>query len=110
MTGRELQWRVDGGETVVRIEESSGRGTFYLGDQAVPFVVHDASWIEIDGRNHRFYVHRNRDEYTVWIDGRTYRLTRTQKGQAAESTGAGSGEVRALMPGKILRVDIKVGD
>jgi acetyl/propionyl-CoA carboxylase alpha subunit len=115
MTGRELQWRSGNREFDVRIEEANGVGTFHFGDEAIPFVVRDRStnggWIEIHGRNLRFHVYRNRDECTVWIGGRTYRLTRVQKGAAAEDTPAGgSGEIRALMPGKILRIDVQTGD
>jgi acetyl/propionyl-CoA carboxylase alpha subunit len=115
MTGRELQWRSGDREFDVRIEESGGVGTFHFDGRAIPFVVRDRStgggWIEVHGRNLRFHVYRNREECTVWIDGRTYRLTRIQKGAAAESAvSEGTGEIRALMPGKILRIDVQIGD
>src|SRR4051794_30660025 len=115
MTGRELQWKAEDGEIDIRIEETGGKGTFHIGDRSVPFAVRERTvnggWIEVNGRNVRFYVHRNRNEVAVWLDGHTYRLQRIQKGVVAEgSPSSGSGEVRALMPGKILRVDVKVGD
>ena len=68
----------------------------------------DASggWIEIDGKTQRFYVYRKHDEVEVWIGGRTYRLSRMQKGQESD----GSGEIRALMPGKISRIDVSAGE
>jgi biotin carboxyl carrier protein len=116
MTGREIHWKSDSGDTHVRIEETADRGTLHLGESAISFIVHDRNahggWIELDGRNHQFFVHRNRDEYSVWVDGHTYRLSRVQKGQALDQAvaGGGSGEVRSLMPGKVLRVDVAVGD
>ena len=74
------------------------------------FKVHDrdaaGGWIEIDGKSQRFYVHRKRDVVEVWIGGRTYRLTKTQKRQESD----GSGEIRALMPGSIRRIEVKAGE
>jgi 3-methylcrotonyl-CoA carboxylase alpha subunit len=74
------------------------------------FKVHDrdaaGGWIEIDGKSQRFYVHRKRDVVEVWIGGRTYRLTKTQKRQES----GGSGEIRALMPGRIRRMEVKAGE
>ncbi len=111
MTGRELHWNKGASETQVRIEESGGHGIFHIGEQAIPFVVRGQGWLEVNGRNIRYYVHRDRNEYSIWIDGRTYRLTRIQKGaHALEQAGGASGEVRALMPGKVLRVEVAVGD
>ena len=114
MTGRELHWASHEQEIVVRIEETGGKGSLHIADKSYDFVVHDrqpeGGWLEIQGKNHRFYLHRNREEITVWIDGRTYRLTRLQKGQVADHVAVAGGEVRALMPGKILRVDVAPGD
>jgi 3-methylcrotonyl-CoA carboxylase alpha subunit len=74
------------------------------------FTIHDrdatGGWIEIDGKNQRFYVYRKRDVIEVWIGGRTYRLVRTQIGQESD----GSGEIRALMPGRIRRIEVKAGE
>jgi 3-methylcrotonyl-CoA carboxylase alpha subunit len=74
------------------------------------FTIHDrdatGGWIEIDGKNQRFYVYRKRDVIEVWIGGRTYRLVRTPKGQDSE----GSGEIRSLMPGRIRRIEVKTGE
>jgi 3-methylcrotonyl-CoA carboxylase alpha subunit len=114
MTGRELHWASHEQEIVVRIEETGGKGSLHIADKSYDFVVHDrqpdGGWLEIQGKNHRFYLHRNREEITVWIDGRTYRLTRLQKGQVADHAAVAGGEVRALMPGKVLRVEVAVGD
>lgn len=115
MTGREIQWATNKGEVAVRIEEAGGQGTLHLGNSSYPFAVYDrranGGWLQMQGRNYRFYLHRHRDELTVWIGGRTYRLTRVQKGQVADHASAAvSGEVRALMPGKILRIDVAPGD
>src|SRR5260221_373898 len=94
----------------------SGRPNMTGDNHAVSFVVHGPGttegWIEIDGRNQRFYVYRKRDTISVWIGGRTYHLTRGQKGQATADTNpaGGSGEIRTVMPGKILRIAVSLGE
>jgi biotin carboxyl carrier protein len=71
----------------------------------------DSSHIEINGKRHRFYVIHRRDFSIVWLDGRTYHVPRARKTSAATATtGASTGEVRALMPGKLLRLDVALGD
>ena len=71
----------------------------------------DHNRIEIDGKIHRYYVVRDRTSVTVWLDGRTYRLERTDSAEAAHShAGPADGRITALMPGKLLRVDVAVGD
>jgi biotin carboxyl carrier protein len=115
MTGREFHWQSGNREITVRIEETGERGTAYIGDRPMTFKVHDrdstGGWVGLEGRNRRFYLYRNRDDVTVWIEGHTYRLSKIQKGQTPEGAGGpASGEIRALMPGKILRIDVAVGD
>ena len=116
MIGRELHWRIQDHDVVVRIEEANGKGVLRVNDRTVPFTVREkhssGGWIQIDGRNHQFFVSRTANNVAVWIDGHTYVLERIEKGRLLEAASAehGSGEIRALMPGKVLRVDVKVGD
>jgi biotin carboxyl carrier protein len=74
------------------------------------FKIHDrdaaGGWIEIDGKSQRFYVHRKRDVVEVWIGGRTYRITEARNRQES----GGSGEIRALMPGRVRRIEVKAGE
>jgi acetyl/propionyl-CoA carboxylase alpha subunit len=69
----------------------------------------DADHIEIAGRRHRFYVLRGRDSIAVWLDGRTYYVP-LEGNRATHGTASQSGEVSAIMPGKLLRVNVSVGD
>lgn len=86
------------------------KGTLRLDGRTIDFTIHDrdaaGGWIEIDGKNQRFYVHRKRDVVEVWVGGRTYRLGQIQKGQESDD----SGEVRALMPGRIRRIEVSAGE
>jgi len=111
MTARELHWRVGDQEITCRIEESKGSGTFHLAGTTVPFRLLDSSHIEVSGMRHRFFVIHNRDSSTVWLDGRTYFLQRATRSTGREiKAGTGTGEVRALMPGKLLRLTANTGD
>jgi biotin carboxyl carrier protein len=69
------------------------------------------NYIEIAGKRHRYYVLHGRDSIAVWLDGRTYYVPRARHTHSAhDGTTAGSGEVSALMPGKLLRLEVAVGD
>ncbi|HEY2384873.1 MAG TPA: acetyl-CoA carboxylase biotin carboxyl carrier protein subunit [Terriglobia bacterium] len=68
-------------------------------------------YIEIGGKRHRYRVLHGRGAIAVWLDGRTYYLPRpTQSDSAHQSTDSGSNEVTALMPGKLLRLEVAIGD
>ena len=111
MTSREHHWRIHDQDVTVRIEESSGRGTFHISGQSVSFRRLDPDYIEISGKRYRFYVARNRDSYSVWLNGHTYHLERAGKERLAQTAVSSStGEITALMPGKILRLEVAVGD
>jgi len=111
MTARELQWRVGDQDVTCRIEESKGTGTFHLGGKTVSFRVLDSTHIEISGIRHRFHVIHNRDSSTVWLDGHTYYLHRGKRSTGIDTkTATTTGEVRALMPGKLLRLTVRAGD
>jgi len=71
----------------------------------------DPSHIEINGKRHRFYVVHNGAFSTVWLDGRTYHVPRARNtGSTPSASPSSTGEVRALMPGKLLRLEVAVGD
>jgi len=111
MTSRELHWTVGNQQVVGRIEESKGQGTFHISGKAIPFRILDTSHIEISGKRHRFYVIHNRESFTVWLDGRTYYLQQAKKITEPQlKDGPATGEVRALMPGKLVRFTVHDGD
>ena len=111
MTSRELHWRIAGHDIIARIDESKGQGVFHLAGRDLSFRLLEPNLIDIDGKRHRFYVLNKGSEYTVWFNGHTYRLERAEKGHLPHTAApAASGEIIALMPGKILRIDVKVGD
>jgi biotin carboxyl carrier protein len=113
MTGREVRWQIDGQDIICEIHLAQGQGTFSFSGNSLPFRVLGSAQIEIDGKRHRFYASRTRaDSVSVWIDGHTYHLRRSAAANS-DTTGeshATSSEVRALMPGKLLRLTVEVGD
>jgi acetyl/propionyl-CoA carboxylase alpha subunit len=111
MTSRELHWNISGEHLTVRVEESKGEGTFHIGDRSIPFHIVDHNTLEIGGRRVRFHIVRDGDSYTVWIGGRTYHLKRISRSHLADAAVASAtGEITALMPGKVLRLEVAVGD
>jgi biotin carboxyl carrier protein len=69
------------------------------------------SYIEIGGKRHRYYVLHGKDSIAVWLDGRTYYLPKTKRTNSVEHAGgSNSSDVVALMPGKLLSIEVQVGD
>ena len=90
---------------------SRSHGTFHASGRSIPFRLLEPNLIEIDGKRYRFYVLHNRNEHIVWLNGHTYHLPRAEKGALSHAAAAPvSGEITALMPGKILRIEVNVGD
>jgi biotin carboxyl carrier protein len=97
------------------LDEHGGQGVLHVGETAVPFQVHErhenGGIFEVNGANARVFVLRERNEYTVWYRGRIYRLHKRNKDRLEDAVAVSdSGEVKALMPGKVLRVEVNVGD
>jgi biotin carboxyl carrier protein len=106
MSSRELHWNISGKDITVRV----GDGTFHMGEQTIAFQRIDANTLDIAGHRVRFHVVRDGNSYTVWLRGRTYRLQRATASHQADTVATTTGEVAALMPGKLLRLEVAVGD
>ena len=114
MKTRTFHWRTAGKDIEVHLDESADQKSLRIGDREFPFSVKEretnSGAIEINGRTVPFFAHRKRRELSIWIDGHTYRLEAVENTGGAEHASANSGEVRAQMPGKVLRIDVRVGD
>jgi acetyl/propionyl-CoA carboxylase alpha subunit len=110
VSGRELQWRIGEQDVSCRVERSQHHGTFHASGITLPFRFLDAEHIEISGERHRFYVIHNRDSSTVWLDGRTYYLKRAVTNRTQATGRPSTGEIHALMPGKLVSLSVAVGD
>lgn len=71
----------------------------------------DGAWLVTDegGRRHRAWVVAHRDERLVFCDGRVHRLRRPDPEHAEEDDAAGGPNLRARMPGKVVRLLVAVG-
>ena len=65
--------------------------------------------LEVDGRPHRALVARSRDRVLVAIAGRVWAFESGEEARGAHGA-AGSGEVTAPMPGKVIAVLVAEGD
>jgi 3-methylcrotonyl-CoA carboxylase alpha subunit len=111
MSARALHWRIGDSTIDCRIDEAKGQGTFHIANTSLPFRILDSSHVEIAGKIHRFYITHNRDSVTVWLNGQTYFLRRARTTADIEaSPEAATGEVHALMPGRLLRLFVAIGD
>jgi acetyl/propionyl-CoA carboxylase alpha subunit len=73
-----------------------------------------ASWsLLLDGSHHEVHLGTKGDAWTVLLGGRTHRLQlldeRARRG-GRSAQGPGDKEIRAVMPGKVVAVLVKVGD
>ena len=111
MSSRELHWKIGDRDVLCRVERLRDQGAFHFGNEVLPFRLLDSAHVEIAGRRYRFYAVHDGATTIIWLDGHTYYLQRAGKtGVAHTAIPVGSNEIRALMPGKLLRITISVGD
>jgi biotin carboxyl carrier protein len=111
MSMREFHWRVGDEDVACRLEEVKGQGVFHMSGKDLRFNLLSSSQIAIDGKRYRFFVSDSGDSVTVWLDGHTYQLQRARRSSAqAAAVSQETGDVRALMPGKLVQLAVQVGD
>jgi 3-methylcrotonyl-CoA carboxylase alpha subunit len=72
----------------------------------------DGQSVWIGGRRVPFWVHREKDKLSVWLDGEVFQFTHHDPRQRREDAGAAgsfSGQLKAQMPGKILSLSVAEG-
>ena len=71
-------------------------------------------WLKVDGKILPFYISQQQDELTFWLQGKTYRFNlispEARRGSGAAPNALGGGEIKAPMPGTILKVLVQPGD
>lgn len=70
-------------------------------------------WLNYAGRILPFYMTQKQDVLSVWVDGKTYTMnlvTGGRKGGGAAHGALHGGEIKAPMPGTVLKVPVKAGD
>ena len=110
MSGREFHWKWNGEDYAVRIETKGPHGTLTRAGQSTEFLIEDkddrSARLTIGGRHFELFFAREGNSVAVWCGGTIYRLQaalKTASRHAAET--AAPGEVRAPMPGKVIRIE-----
>lgn len=71
-------------------------------------------WVNYQGRILPFYMTQKQDTLNIWVDGKTYHLPMVNTGARRAGGSANAplqaGEVKAPMPGTVLKVLVKPGD
>jgi 3-methylcrotonyl-CoA carboxylase alpha subunit len=71
-------------------------------------------WLNYEGRIIPFYISQQKDELALWVDGHSYSYSLLNPEARRSGAGAGNvltdGEIKAPMPGTILKVLVQPGD
>lgn len=89
-----------------------------LGDQNYQGHIHFSGpgegWLTLEARTLPFFLTRKQDALSIWLDGKTYHLDRlnpgNRSGGAGGNTALSGGDVKAPMPGTVLKVLVQAGD
>lgn len=107
---KELKYHKDGSIETVAFHYDKARALLRVGPNEYPC---DGHTVEIEGRRIPFWVQRNEDTTSVWLDGEIYRfeIDDPRRRTANQSQkGSSDGTVKAHMPGKVLEVFVEVGE
>lgn len=114
MIFRELHWKFKEHEFTIQIANDRDAGCIISDTNETRFIVKEQTntegYFEIDDIPHHFFLHRNGPEVNIWVNGETYRLEQIEKEHAVTQNDQLTGEIRATMPGKIVRIDVSEGD
>lgn len=92
-----------------QVEFELANGELKVAGQSYPC---EGKFVELFGRRVPFWVHRDKSNVSVWLDGEVYSFNQhdpRQRGSASQ-TVASSGSVTAQMPGKVLSISVSPGE
>jgi acetyl/propionyl-CoA carboxylase alpha subunit len=102
-----LDCRIEGNAFFVTVEDTVYEGTLVLTGPG-------EGWLNYAGRILPFYMSVKQNVLAIWLDGNTYQLDLITAGARRAGAGGASvlsdGEIKAPMPGTILKVPVKPGD
>jgi biotin carboxyl carrier protein len=112
----DFEFVIDGEKRKIRTEGRGSSTSVTIGERS-----YDVDWcraeagvfsILVDGRSHTARVARRNGGLSVWIDGRGYVLETGGDEDFAAAGGAvaGSGKIKAPMPGTVVKVVVSEGD
>jgi 3-methylcrotonyl-CoA carboxylase alpha subunit len=102
-----LDCRMEGNAFYVTIEDTVYEGTLVLTGPG-------EGWLNYAGRILPFYMSVKQNVLTLWLEGKSYTLNLVTAGDRRAGAGGASalpdGEIKAPMPGTVLKVLVKPGD
>jgi biotin carboxyl carrier protein len=103
-----LDCRLDGATFSVAMDDTVYEGTVVITGPG-------EGWLNYYGRILPFYMAQKQDQLDIWVDGKTYVLhlvtpEARRIGASGQSAALHAGEIKAPMPGTVLKVPVKPGD
>ncbi len=110
----QVGYRHQGEELTVQYVPRGKQLALWAGEQEFEVVRSELSGAELrfetaDGVLRRAHIAKRRDQWFVQLDGCSFQLTELPR-FPVEDAGAAPGALVAPMPGKVVRVEVKVGD
>lgn len=101
-----LDCKLDGSQFAITLGETNYEGQLTLTGPG-------EGWLVYDGRTLPFYMTRKQETVALWLKGKTYHFdlmsAASQRGAAGGSAAFSDGEIKAPMPGTVLKVLVQAG-
>jgi acetyl/propionyl-CoA carboxylase alpha subunit len=102
-----LDCRMKGNEFSVTIEDTVYEGSLVLTGPG-------EGWLNYAGRILPFYITLQQNLLSIWLEGKTYTINllspEARRAGAGGAAAVPDGEIKAPMPGTVLKVMVKPGD
>lgn len=101
-----LDCKIEGDQFAVTLDDTVYEGTLIVTGPG-------EGWLNYGGRILPFYMTQKQEMLSIWLNGKTYHLNLVSAGGrrgGAASAGVSDGEIKAPMPGTILKVLAMAGD
>jgi acetyl/propionyl-CoA carboxylase alpha subunit len=102
-----LDARLEGDAFSVTVDDTVYEGTLVVTGPG-------EGWLNYAGRILPFYMTQKQDALSIWLDGHTYAFNLlspdARRAGGAQAGGLQSGDIKAPMPGTVLKVPVKPGD
>lgn len=100
-----VEARLEGDQFSVAVDDTVYEGSLVITGPG-------EGWLNLQGRILPFYMSQKQDLLSIWVDGRTYQmqLITPESRRGGAGSAALSGDVKAPMPGTVLKIPVKEGD
>ncbi len=103
----QLDCKLDGSQFAITLGETSYEGQLTLTGPG-------EGWLVYNWKILPFYLTRKQESISLWLEGKTYHFdlisAASRRGTAGSSAAFADGEIKAPMPGTVLKVLVQAGD